>query len=63
MEEKKITMAEFDAAVVKTTEKLVKDERMEGMAAFLIPMTGTMFAKEMRDILFPEDETEGNEEC
>lgn len=63
MEEKRITKAEFDAAVVATTDKMANDEHPEGMSKFLVPLTGTMFAKEMRDILFPEDETEGSEEC
>ena len=63
MEEKRITKAEFDAAVVATTDKMVNDERLEGMSKFIVPLTGTMFAKEMRDILFPDDETEGSEEC
>lgn len=63
MEEKKITKAEFDAAMVATTDKMANDERLEGMSKFMVPLTGTMFAREMRDILFPEDETEGNEEC
>lgn len=63
MNEKAITKAEFDKAVVAATEKMVNDDKLEGMAKFLVPMTGTMFAKEIRDILFAENETEGNEEC
>jgi hypothetical protein len=65
MEEKKITKAEFDAAMAKATEIVMKDarEKVGGLSAFIIPLAGTMLAKEMRDILSPEDETEGNEEC
>jgi len=63
MNEKTITKAEFDKAFAAVTEKMVNDDKLEGMAKFLVPMTGTMFAKEMREILFPEDETEGSEEC
>lgn len=63
MNEKTITKAEFDMAIAAVTEKMVNDDRLEGMAKFLAPMTGTLFAKEMREILFPEDETEGSEEC
>lgn len=63
MEEKKITKDEFDKAVAAVSEKMVNNDKLEGMARFLVPMTGTMFAKDMRDILFPEDETEGGEKC
>lgn len=64
MEEKKITKAEFYHAVAKATEKVIKysSEKAGGMASFIIPLAGTILAKEMRDILFPDDETEGNEE-
>jgi hypothetical protein len=65
MYENKITKAELDAAMAKATEIVMKDasEKAGGLSAFIIPLAGTMLAKEMRDILFPEDETEGNEEC
>ena len=63
MEEKKITKAESDQAMVKVVDKFANDDKLEGIAKFLVPMTGTMFAREIRDILFPEDETEGSEEC
>lgn len=63
MEEKRITKTEFDVAMAKATERMANDERLEGISKFIVPLTGTMFAKEMRDILFPEDETEGSEEC
>ena len=63
MNEKAITKAEFDKAFAVVTEKMVNDDHLEGMARFLAPMIGTVFAKEMREILFPEDETDGSEEC
>lgn len=62
MEEKKITKAEFDKAVAAVTEKMANNDKLEGMSKFIVTLTGTMFAREMRDILFPEDETEGSEE-
>lgn len=63
MDEKKITKAEFDEAAKKAVDKVVKRPELEGMAAFIVPMTGMMFASEMRDILFPDDETEVSEKC
>lgn len=58
MEEKRITKEEFDAAVKKAIEKVTNERGLEGMAAFIVPLTGATFAREMRDILFPE-ESEG----
>ena len=55
MEEKRITKTEFDAALTAVIEKLENDERLDEFATFLVPLIGSMFALEMRDILFPEE--------
>lgn len=62
MDERRITSEEFDKAIVKATENIRGKIDPHGMAAFLVPMTGTMFAIEMKSILFPKEETADNEE-
>ena len=56
-----ITRWEFDKIVAETMEKTANEaaEKCGGMATFIIPMVGVLFAKELRDRLFPE-EVEGD---
>ena len=52
-----ITRDEFDKAVAAATEKTAKEaaEKCGGMATFMIPMIGMIFAHELREQLFPEE--------
>lgn len=50
-----INKAEFEAAAEKVMDDMIKNPKLEGMAKLLIPMTGHMFADEMKKILFPEN--------
>lgn len=58
MEEKRISVKEFDDAVVKVMESMVEDEKITGMAKLMIPLTGGMFASKMKKILFENNEEE-----
>lgn len=55
MDEKRITAAEFDEAVHKAIDKMIRDPQITGPAKFLIPLTGATFATKVREILFPDD--------
>lgn len=52
MEERKISIEEFDKAVETAVRELLDDPKLEGTTRFMIPLTGTMFASKMRRILF-----------
>ena len=67
MENKTITITkeQFDDAVKKaisSTMNDVKKESGDGMAMLLIPMIGSTFAREVRDILFGEQKEQTSEE-
>ena len=55
MDEKRISKAEFDAAVNQVMNNLLEDPRLEGELKLMIPLTGMTFAGEMGKILFSED--------
>ena len=55
MEERKVTVVEFDEAVKGAMEKLFRDEKLEGMAKFALPLMGMQVASRMRKILFNGD--------
>lgn len=53
-----LTEEDYDLAVHKTLEivrKQIDESGAGGMSAFVIPMTGLMFAGELKDVLFEED--------
>ncbi len=55
---KLITDEEYDLAVdktVKIVQKKIEEAGTGGISAFMIPMTGLMFARELKDVLFGED--------
>lgn len=54
MEEKKITKKEFDEAVEKTIHA-VSHEVDGPVAKLVVPLTGVVFAKKMKEYLFKED--------
>ena len=56
LEEKKITRDEFNAAVTAASDYIVNDPEVEGMAKFMVPITGMMFAAKMEEILFGKEE-------
>lgn len=55
-----VTAEEFDAAVKQVIHDQVSDPKLEGLGKLLIPMTGAIFAKEVKEILFGK--TEENKE-
>lgn len=61
MDERRISKIEFDSAVHQVTEKMISDPKLEGMAKLMVPLTGSMFADEMKKILFPEENKEAAE--
>ena len=61
MDERRITEAEFDAAVKQVMEELISNPKIEGMAKLMIPMTGHMFTDDMKKILFPKENKKATE--
>lgn len=57
---KMVTVEEFDAAVKQAIHDQVSDPKLDGMGKLLIPLTGAIFAKDVKKILFGE--TEENKE-
>ena len=57
---KMVTAEEFDAAVKQVIHEQVNDPKLDGMGKLLIPLTGTIFASDVRKILFGT--TEENKE-
>lgn len=55
-----VTAEEFDAAVKQAIHDQVSDPKLDGMGKLLIPLTGAIFAKDVKKILFGE--TEENKE-
>lgn len=57
MEKKRITITkdDFDKATMEVVEEMTKNEKLDGMAKLLIPLTGAMFAKDVANKLFKED--------
>lgn len=51
-----VTAEEFDAAVQQVIHNQVSDPKLEGLGKLLIPMTGAIFAKEVKEILFGKTE-------
>lgn len=56
-----VTAEEFDAAVKQVIHDQVSDPKLDGMGKLLIPLTGAIFAKDVKKILFG-GETEENKE-
>lgn len=53
-----LTEEDYDLAVEKTVkimQKKIDEAGTGGMSAFLIPMTGLMFAQELKNVLFEGD--------
>ena len=61
MDERRISEAEFDAAVDQIMKKMIDEPKLEGMARLLVSMTGHMFTSEMKEILFPKENKEDAE--
>ena len=59
-QKKMVTAEEFDAAVKQVIHDQVSDPKLDGMGKLLIPLTGVIFAKDVKKILFGE--TEENKE-
>ena len=59
-QKKMVTAEEFDAAVKQVIHDQVSDPKLDGMGKLLIPLTGAIFAKDVKKILFGE--TEENKE-
>lgn len=57
---KMVTVEEFDAAVKQVIHDQVNNPELDGMGKLLIPLTGVIFAKDVKKILFGE--TEENKE-
>ena len=57
---KKINEKEFDKAVEQTIEDTVNNKSLEGMAAFFIPLIGTIFAKKVKENLFSAEKSEAD---
>lgn len=55
-DEKKIIREDFKTAVRAVIEDMAADEKLEGMAAFVVPLTGMMFADKMEEKLFGKEE-------
>lgn len=53
---KMVTAEEFDAAVKQVIHDQVSDPKLDGMGKLLIPLTGAIFAKDVRKILFGKAE-------
>lgn len=49
---KMVTVEEFDAAVKQVIHDQVSDPKLDGMGKLLIPLTGVIFAKNVKKILF-----------
>ena len=58
MEEKRITEEQFDKAVEDAMEAFIDDEKLEGTAKLMVPLTGAMFANKMKEFLFGENKEE-----
>jgi hypothetical protein len=58
MEEKRISVQEFDVAVKKVVEDMMADTKLEGMAKLTVPLIGTMFASNMEKVLFADTKEE-----
>lgn len=56
MDEKKITKAEYDKAVMEVMKCEINDPNLEGLGKLLIPMVGMIFAKKIAAVLFGSDE-------
>lgn len=55
---KLITDEDYDVAVEKTVkivQKKIDEAGTGGVSSFMIPLTGLMFARELKDVLFGED--------
>ena len=50
-----ISIDEYDGAVSAALVKMASDEHLEGVASFVAPMCGMIFAHKLREILFPEN--------
>lgn len=53
-----LTEEDYDLAIEKTVkivQKKIDEAGTGGMTAFLIPMTGIMFARELKNVLFEGD--------
>ena len=59
-QKKMVTAEEFDAAVKQVIHDQVSDPKLDGMGKLLIPLSGAIFAKDVKKILFGE--TEENKE-
>ena len=59
-QKKMVTTEEFDAAVKQVIHDQVSNPKLDGMGKLLIPLTGAIFAKDVKKILFGE--TEENKE-
>lgn len=55
-DEKKITREDFQRAVREVVEDMANDDKLEGMAAFVVPLTGMTFANKMEEKLFGKEE-------
>ena len=57
MEEKRISKAEFEAAVEQVMGDIIENPELDdgGMAKLIIPLIGMTFASQMKEILFSED--------
>ena len=51
-----VTAEEFDAAVKQVSHDQVSNPKLDGMGKLLIPLTGAIFAKDVKKILFGEPE-------
>lgn len=58
MEEKRITKEQFDKAVEDAMKAFMNEEKLEGTAQIMVPLTGAMFAGKMREFLFGENKEE-----
>lgn len=47
-----VTAEEFDAAVKQVIHDQASDPKLDGMRKLLIPLTGAIFAKDVKKILF-----------
>lgn len=58
VKEKKISEAEFDAAIKQITEEQMNDPELKdkGMSALMLPLLTITFAAKMKRILFGEEE-------
>lgn len=56
MDEKKISKAEYDKAVVTVMSSEMNDPALEGMGKILVPTIGIIFAQKIAAELFGEKE-------